>query len=82
MPTIGDYVFLGPGAKIFGKIVVGDNVMVGANAVVNKDVASDMVVFGNPMEAKEKHQTVATTASPSFERMFIESYPQFEKYLK
>lgn len=56
--------------------------MVGANAVVNKDVASDMVVFGNPMEAKEKHQTVATTASPSFERMFIESYPQFEKYLK
>lgn len=82
VPTIGDYVFLGPGAKIFGKIVVGDNVMVGANAVVNKDVASDMVVFGNPMEAKEKHQTVATTASPSFERMFIESYPQFEKYLK
>ena len=81
VPTIGDFVFLGPGAKVFGKIVVGDGVRVSANAVVNNDVEKDMVVFGNPMVIKEKHKEIATTASRDFERLFIKSYPQFEKYL-
>lgn len=35
-PQIGDNCFIGPGAKIFGDIVIGDNVKIGANAVVNK----------------------------------------------
>ena len=82
VPTIGDYVYLGPGAKLFGKIVVGDSVMVSANAVVNNDVGNDKVVFGNPMLVKEKHQNIATTASRNFEKAFIKKCPQFEKYLR
>ena len=35
-PTIGDNCFIAPGAKLFGGIVLGDNVKIGANAVVNK----------------------------------------------
>ena len=35
-PMIGDNCYLGPGAKLFGGIVIGDNVKIGANAVVNK----------------------------------------------
>ena len=35
-PRIGDHFWTGPGAKLFGGIVLGDNVKVGANAVVNK----------------------------------------------
>lgn len=35
-PQIGDNVYIGPGAKLFGDIVIGDNVKIGANAVVNK----------------------------------------------
>ena len=35
-PTIGDNCYIGPGAKIFGRIVIGDNVAIGANSVVNK----------------------------------------------
>lgn len=81
VPTIGDFVFLGPGAKLFGKIVVGDGVRVGANAVVNNDVEKDMVVFGNPMVIKEKHKEIATTARREFEQLFIELYPQYKKYL-
>lgn len=81
VPTIGDFVFLGPGAKLFGKIVVGDGVMVSANAVVNNDVEKDMIVYGNPMVVKERRQEIATTASRSFEQAFVETYPQFEKYL-
>ena len=35
-PTIGDNCYIAPGVKIFGKIIIGSNVVIGANAVVNK----------------------------------------------
>ena len=35
-PLIGDNVYIGPGAKIFGPIKIGDFTAIGANAVVNK----------------------------------------------
>ena len=47
-PKIGDNVYIGPGAKIFGKIKVGNNVSIGANAVVNKDVPDNCVLVGVP----------------------------------
>lgn len=37
-PILGDNVYIGPGAKIFGDINIADNVMIGANSVVNKSV--------------------------------------------
>jgi serine O-acetyltransferase len=47
-PVIGDRAFLGPGAKIFGPIQIGDDVAIGANAVVLKDVPNHAVVAGIP----------------------------------
>lgn len=35
-PVIGDNAYIGPGAKLYGGIVLGDNVRVGANAVVGR----------------------------------------------
>jgi serine O-acetyltransferase len=35
-PTIGNNVFIGPGAQIFGSITIGDDIAIGANAVVTK----------------------------------------------
>lgn len=35
-PVLGDNVYLGPGAKLFGPIVIGDDTAIGANAVVNR----------------------------------------------
>ena len=35
-PTIGDNCYIGPGAKIFGEIVIGSGTVIGANAVVNQ----------------------------------------------
>ncbi len=35
-PRIGDNVYIGPGAKIFGDIDIADDIAIGANAVVNK----------------------------------------------
>ncbi|AJY73985.1 DapH/DapD/GlmU-related protein [Paenibacillus beijingensis] len=34
-PVIGDNVFIGAGAKIIGKIKIGNNVRIGANCVVH-----------------------------------------------
>ena len=38
MPTLGDRVFVGTGAKLIGKIEIGDDVFIGANAVVGQDI--------------------------------------------
>ena len=47
-PTIGNNVVIGAGAKLLGPINIGDNVRIGANSVVNKDVPSNSVVVGVP----------------------------------
>jgi serine O-acetyltransferase len=47
-PTIGRNVYIGPGAKLFGPITIGDNVTIGANAVVNRDIPNNVTVGGIP----------------------------------
>ena len=49
VPTIGDNVEIYPGAKIVGKVVVGNNAVIGANAVVNKDVPPNTLVVAQPV---------------------------------
>lgn len=44
VPTIGDNVIIYPGAKIVGKVKSGNNVEIGANAVVTKDVPDNSLV--------------------------------------
>lgn len=46
VPVFGNNIYIGPGAKIFGDIKIGDNVAIGANAVVSKDVPSNCTVVG------------------------------------
>jgi len=48
VPRIGNNVYLGPGSKIIGGIVIGNNVAVGANAVVTTSVPDNAVVIGVP----------------------------------
>ena len=57
-PTIGNQVYIGPGAKIFGAITIGDSAAIGANAVVMGDVAADTSAAGVP--AREVSQRVST----------------------
>lgn len=47
-PVIGDNVTISAGAKIMGKIKIGNNSIIGANAVVVKDVPDNCVVVGVP----------------------------------
>lgn len=48
-PQIGDNVYIGPGAILFGDIKIADNVTIGANATVNKSFDKEHVVLaGSP----------------------------------
>lgn len=47
-PTIGNNVKITAGAKVLGGVTLGDNVVVGANAVVVKNVPPDCTVVGVP----------------------------------
>ncbi len=47
-PTLGSYVVVGAGACILGDIHIGDNVSIGANAVVVRDVPANSTVVGVP----------------------------------
>jgi serine O-acetyltransferase len=49
-PTLGDDVYVGSGAKVLGNVHVGNNVRIGANAVVMADVPDDSLVM--PPESK------------------------------
>ena len=53
-PTIGDNVTIYAGACIIGGIKVGNNVIIGANAVVTKDIPDNSIVVGNPARIIEK----------------------------
>lgn len=53
-PTIGNNVDIGAGAKLLGRITIGDNVLVGANAVVVCDVPSDSIAAGVPARIRRR----------------------------
>lgn len=54
-PRIGDDVHIGPGAVIFGPIAIGTGSKVGANSVVNRDVAAHVLVAGVPAVVKREY---------------------------
>ena len=45
-PQIGDNCYIGPGAKLFGPIVIGPNTAIGANAVVNHSFPEGNATLG------------------------------------
>ena len=47
-PSIGDSVTIGAGARVLGPIHVGDEALVGANAVVLDDVPAAHLAVGVP----------------------------------
>lgn len=46
VPRIGNRVYIGAGAKIIGDITIGDDVRIGANAIVTKSIPDGKTVVG------------------------------------
>jgi serine O-acetyltransferase len=59
-PQFGDNVDIGTGAKILGRIRIGNNVAIGANAVVLCDVPDNCVAVGVPAVVKRRKSGSAT----------------------
>ena len=53
-PVIGDNVDIGAGAKVLGRIRIGNNVLIGANAVVTRDVPDDSIAVGVPAVVRSR----------------------------
>jgi len=54
-PVIGDNVDIGVGAKLLGPIKIGNNVLIGANAVVLCDVPDDCIAVGVPAVVRPRN---------------------------
>jgi serine O-acetyltransferase len=50
--SIGDNVYFGPGAKVIGDAIIGNNVVIVANSVILTDVADNTTVMGVPARIK------------------------------
>lgn len=81
-PMIGDYCYIGIGAKIFSDCKIGDNVRIGANAVVTKDIPNGMTAIGIPVKMYPHKHKMLCISSPEFEEAFCEKYPQYRELIK
>lgn len=61
-PVIGNRVDIGAGAKILGRIRVGDDVIIGANAVVIRDVPDNSIAVGVPARILPRKRAVSFRA--------------------
>lgn len=75
-PVIGDNVYIGPGAKIFGAIKIGNNVAIGANCVVTKDVPDDAVVCGVPGKVISSDGAAGYIRYVDYDRILREPHQQ------
>lgn len=56
-PIIGNNVIIFPGARVIGRIKIGDNVIISANAVVTKEIPDNCVVAGVPAKIVKTDST-------------------------
>jgi serine O-acetyltransferase len=54
VPNIGNNVFMGPNAGIFGNISIADNVTIGANAVVTENIPTGSTILPSKMTIIDK----------------------------
>lgn len=83
-PTIGDNAWIGPGAKIYGNITIGQRVQIGANAVVGKSCGDDVTIGGVPAKIIRQSGTAAVdvAANPNRAEEFFKLHPEFKSYQK
>lgn len=59
VPLIGNNVYIGAGAKILGGLVIGNDVKIGANAVVTKNVPDYCTAVGIPARVIQEKKEIS-----------------------
>ena len=75
-PVIGNRVDIGAGAKILGPIHIGDDVVIGANAVVLEDVPAGSIAVGIPARILPRR-----TSRAEFELLSAKTQGEYETSL-
>ena len=82
-PIIGNNVYIGCGSKIIGNVKIGDNVRIGANCVVTKDVASNCTVVAAPPRIIVKENNDNTFVQlVDFKRIFKDEEKDTKTFLE
>ena len=63
LPHLGDNVTIFTGAKIVAPVTIGDNVVIGALSLLNKDVPANHVMYGIPPNVTIKLKESASTVN-------------------
>lgn len=81
-PKIGNNIYIGPGAKIFGDIKIADGIAIGANSVVNKSFTEPNIgIAGVP--ARKINDKGSESLLPNKELEALkENYPELFKKSK
>jgi serine O-acetyltransferase len=84
VPKIGNNVWIGPGAKIFGNIIIEDEVQIAANAVVNKDFKRNTTIGGITAKILSSSGTEGVNVGASKRRMlhFVDEHPHYKEYFE
>jgi serine O-acetyltransferase len=54
-PTVKKNVIIYPGSIVIGGVTIGENSVVGANSLINRDVPPNHIAYGNPMKLKQRN---------------------------
>lgn len=74
-PQIGSNVWIGPGAVLLGPVIIEDDVVIGANAVVTKSVKKGSIVAGVP--AKVIGNTSSLNYDPMGNQSLLDGHAQY-----
>ena len=64
-PVLGSRIFIGAGAKIIGPVQIGDDVKIGANAVVTRDLPDGATAVGVPARVVRIHGEAVKPRTPA-----------------
>ena len=59
-PTIGDNVYIGPGAKLYGNIIIENNIAIAPNAAVSSNFTERGILIGGVPAKKIKEVDITT----------------------
>ena len=72
-PIIGNNVVVADGAKVLGPIIIGDNSVIGAGAIITKDIPANSIAYGvNKFKPKDSN----------YDLIFNENMIEFEKIIE
>ncbi len=82
-PIISKNVIIADGAKIFGPIIIGENSVVAAGAIITKNIPANSIAYGvNQFKAKDaNYDFIFNSKMPAFEKVIEANKKVIAKFI-